>query len=314
MFTLKHVKGIYEIVDNLDMAESNAKAYIDAFLFGCQVNNLTENSINNYAERLGYFLRYLDKEKINVEDVTREIVQKYILSMHGRLADASINGRIQALQRFFNYLEEEGLWTKSNPMLKIKKIRMEKKIRNVLNPEDIMKIAKTANRQTFIGFRNLSMLLLFWDTMIRRNELITLEINNVDLKNGIIKVFGKGRKEREVAMGAKAIKTLHFYLSRWRKDIPGNLVFCTRHGRKLDKDNTRQTIWRMGQKVGIDISPHKIRHSFATWYIRNGGSPAILQKILGHTSPIITDRYTHLNVVDITRSYQYLSPANALTV
>lgn len=314
MFILKHVQGIYQIVDNLNMRQSNTKTYIDAFLFGCQVNNLTDNSINNYAERLGYFLKYIDNVQINIEDVTREIIQKYILSMHGRLADASINGRIQALQRFFNYLTEEGFWTKPNPMHKIKKIRMEKKIKDILGPEEIVKVARTVNRQTFLGYRNLLMLLLFWDTMIRRNELITLEIENVDLRDGIIKVYGKGRKEREVAMGTKMTKKLHFYLNQWRKDLPGSLVFCTQQGTKLNKDNTRQIIWRMGQKVSINISPHKIRHSAATWFIRNGGSPAILQRILGHSSPVITDKYTHLNVIDITRSYRQLSPANSITV
>ncbi len=314
MFTLKHVQGIYLIVDNIDMDKSNTKTYVDAFLFGCQVNNLTENSINNYAERLGYFLKYLDQEKIGIENVSRQTIQQYILSMHGKLADASVNGRIQALQRFYNYLVEEGLWSKTNPMHKIKKIRTERKIKNVLGSEDILKVAKTANKQTFIGFRNLTMLLLFWDTMIRRNELITLTIDNVDLKQGVIKVYGKGRKEREIGMGSKMTKNLHFYLNRWRKDKQGQLVFCTREGRKLDKDNTRQIIWRMGQKVGVKINPHKIRHSAATWFIRNGGSPPILQRILGHSSPVITDKYTHLNITDITRSYQQISPGNSISV
>ena len=213
MFHLRHVQGLYDLVDKKNMGPNNWKIYIDAFLFGCKVNNLTENSISSYAERLGYLVRHLTETGIDIEDVTRAHLQEYICSMMAKLSDATVNGRIQAMQRFWNYLTEEGIWTKPNPMHKIKRVKAEKKLKEVITEDQIAEVVGAANKKTFIGYRNITMLMMFFDTMIRRNELITLTIENVDLKAGLIKVFGKGRKWREVAMGSRMTKILHFSIS-----------------------------------------------------------------------------------------------------
>lgn len=314
MFHLRHVQGLYDLVDKINMGPNNWKTYIDAFLFGCKVNNLTENSISSYAERLGYLVRHLAEKGIDIDEVTKAHLQEYICSMMDRLSDATVNGRIQAMQRFWNYLTEEGIWTKPNPMHKIKRVKAEKKLKEVITEDQIAEVVGAANKKTFIGYRNITMLMMFFDTMIRRNELITLTIENVDLKAGLIKVFGKGRKWREVAMGSRMTKILHFYLARHRNGMPGDLVFCTKDGKALDKDNVRHIVHRMGQRVGVHIYPHLLRHSAATWFVRNGGSPAILQRIMGHTSPVVTAGYTHLNSQDMVTAYQKYSPANSVRI
>jgi integrase/recombinase XerD len=312
-FNLPHVKRLYELVDKMSMGH-NWKAYIDAFLYGCRMKNLSPNTINGYAERLNYLARFLDAKGVDIEDVTKLHLQEYVMSLinNPAISDATVNGRITVYKIFWNYLEDEEFWTKPNPAGRLKKIKAKKEIRDTLTPEQISLVAGTANKKIFIGYRNYCMLMLFYDTMIRRNELLTLSMDNVDLKNGLIKVLGKGNKERFVAMGTKMQKILHFYFQRWRKDLPGDLVFCTHQGRALDKDNCRQIVWRMGRKVGLHITPHKIRHSSAIWFIRSGGSPAILQKIMGHTSPVITAGYTHLDYKDLVRASQKFSPGNAV--
>ncbi len=313
MFDLPYVKRLYEIVDNI-LVSNQWKVYIDTFLYGCRIKNLSENTINGYAERLGYLIRYLNANGVEIEDVTKVHLQKYVMSLINdpNISDATINGRITIYKIFWNYLGSEEIWDKPNPVASIKKIREKKVIKDILTPEQISKVASTANKKSFIGYRNYAILMLFYDTMIRRNELLTLTIDNVDLRVGLIKVFGKGSKERYVALGSKMQKILHFYLNRWRKDLPGDRVFCTQQGRPIDKNNCRQVVWRMGKKVGIHVSPHKIRHSSATWFVQNGGSPAVLQKIMGHTSPVITAGYTHLNNKDMLTAYQRFSPGNAV--
>jgi len=311
MFDLKRVQRLYELLDQIEMS-NNWKKYIDHFLFNCKLNNLTKNSINNYAERLIYFIKYFADQEIDIEDITRSHIQQYIISLIGNYSDATVNGRIQCIQRFFNLLEDEEFWTKPNPMKKIKKIRAEKRIKDVITEDQISRILTSIYKKDFYGYRNYAMLLILWDSMIRRNEMVTLKTENVNLKSGIIKVYGKGRKEREIAIGSKMIKTLHFYLVRYRNDLAGKYVFCTRLGNKLDKNNASQIIVRLGTKVGIHITPHLIRHSACTWFIRNGGSSAIAQRIMGHTSPIVTDGYTHLNSDDIVKAYMRFSPANAI--
>jgi integrase/recombinase XerD len=312
MHQLKHVKGLYAIVDTAGVGYDNWKTYIDSFLLNCQVKNLSDSTINNYTERLGYLARFLIGKQVDIEACTRTEITEYIVSLAGRVSVATVNGRIQCYRTFWKYLVEEGLWTLPNPTERLKKQRAPRCIKPILSEEDIARALAATPGRDFVTMRNRVMLLMFFDTMIRRNELLTLTLEKVDLKNGILKVWGKGSREREVPMGAKMIKALHFYLARFRSSIPGKLVFSTRDGHALDKDNARQIIWRMGQKVGIHLTPHLIRHSACTWFIRHGGSPAIAQRIMGHTSPVITDRYTHLNSQDMVDSYQRLSPANAI--
>lgn len=312
MRQLKHVKGLYQLVDNLTMGSDHWKTYVDSFLLNCQVKNLTDASINDYAERLGYLVKYLSARGIGAEDCTRAHLTDYIVSLTGQVSASTINGRIQCYKTFWKYLVEEGIWIGQNPAERLKKQRVPRLLKSVLGEDDLNRVLAANPARDFITYRNRVMLLMFFDTMIRRNELITLTTNNVDLRNGVIKVMGKGVKEREVPMGTKLTKMLHFYLERHRKDIGGDLVFCTHQGRALDKDNTRQIVWRMGRKVGVHLSPHLIRHSACTWFIRRGGSPAIAQRILGHTSPVITDRYTHLDSGDMVSAYRRLSPADSL--
>lgn len=314
MFNLPNVKRLYELVDTLAMG-STWRTYIDAFLYGCRMKNLSANTISGYAERLGYLARFLDEKGVDMEQVTRVNLQEYVLSIINdpHISDATVNGRITVYRIFWSYLQEEGLWEKPDPTARLKRIKAKRTIKEILTPEEISQVAATANKRTFLGYRDYCMLMLLYDTMIRRNELLTLTLEHVDLKDGLLKVLGKGNKERFVAMGSKMQKVMHFYLNRWRKEMPGDRVFCTQQGKPLDKDNCRQVVWRMGKKVGLHVSPHKIRHSAATWFIRSGGSPAVLQKIMGHTSPVITAGYTHLDYKDLVAASQRFSPGNAVS-
>ncbi len=237
---LPHVQRLYDFVDSMSMGH-NWKAYIDAFLCGCRMKNLSPNTINGYAERLGYLARFLDNKDIDIEDVVRVHLQDYVMSLinNPNVSDSTINGRITVYKIFFNCLEDEELRTKPNPARKLRKIKAQKVIKETLTPEQISAAAATANKRTFIGYRNYCMLMLFVDTMIRRNELLTLTIENVDLKHGLIKVLGKGNRERFVAVGAETQKIMHFFFQRWQKGLPGDRVFCTQQGRPLDKDNLR---------------------------------------------------------------------------
>lgn len=308
-----HVKRLYKIVDEFKVG-SNWKTYVDAFVFGCKIRNLAPRTLNVYAERLGYLARHLEKQGIDIEDVTKRDIQNYLMELIGNVADETVNGRIRVYRRFFNYLEEEGLWDKPNPTYKIKLIKVERRIKPVLTPEQIQTALRTLNKKTYEGYRNLTMLMLFWDAMIRKEELITLKLESIDLRAGLLKVYGKGRKERYVPMGARTIKTMHFFLNRWRADIPGDLLFCQRNGKRITSRHCYKIVRHIGENAGIHIYPHLIRHSAATFFIRQGGSPVILQKIMGHTSLNVTQTYLHMSNQDMIDTYSRFSPSNAISV
>lgn len=307
------LKRLYKLVDDFKV-NSHWKTYVDAFVFGCKIRNLSPRTLNVYAERLGYLARHLEAKDIDIEDVKRQNIQDYLMALIGNVSDETVNGRIRVYRRFFNYLEEEGLWEKPNPTHKLKLIKASKRIKPVISPEQIERALRTLNKSTFEGYRNLTMIMLFWDTMIRKEELITLKVENLDLRGGLLTVYGKGRKERQVPMGTKTIKTIHFYLNRWRNGTPGNLVFCQRNGKPITSRHCHKIIQDIGNKANLELYPHLIRHSAATYFIRQGGSPVILQKILGHTSLNVTQNYLHMSNQDMIDTYDRFSPSNAITV
>lgn len=308
-----HLKRLYVLVDDCRVG-SNWKTYVDSFVFGCKIRNLAPRTLSVYGERLGYLVRYLEAKGIDIEQVTKQDLQDYLMSLIGSVADETVNGRIRVYRRFFNYLEEEGLWEKPNPTRKLKLIKASNRIKPVITPDQIEFILHSLNKSTYEGYRNLTMIVVFWDAMIRKEELITLKVGDIDLRAGLLKVYGKGRKERQVPMGAKTIKTLHFFLHRWRDKTPGELVFCQRSGKPITSRHCHKIIQDIGNNVDIALYPHLIRHSAATYFIRQGGSPVILQKILGHTSLVVTQNYVHMSTQDMVDMYSRFSPSNAIKI
>jgi len=295
-------------------ADSEIKKYLDSFKLDCRVRNLTPKTIDVYFERLGYFFDYLQKNGITLENVTKAHIHDYILSQNGEVSDETINGRIRACKRFFNHLEAEGLWDGDNPANKVKLLKSAKRIKPIVSPEDFQKVMSVIDRKKFEGMRNLVMLMLMWDGMLRKGEVLGLKTEEIDLESRLIKVFGKGRKERMVPLGIKTLKILHQYMIKWRSKLPGQSLICMRDGNPITQRHCHKIIQRIGQKAGIRLYPHLLRHSAATWYIQQGGNPAVLQRILGHTSLLVTQNYLHLSNADTVASYESFSPSNCLRV
>lgn len=303
--------------------DSEFEKYFESFQLDCLMRNLTSVTIEGYAERLYALFSYLVDEDIAFASVTRQEIQRYVMSLKSaksgastekNVSDETINGRIRVYRRFWNHLAEEGLWTGESPMAGIKLLKTSKRIKPVITPENIQTVISSINRKAFEGSRNIIIILLFWDGMLRKNEALTLKLNDIDLNGRLIRVFGKGRKERMVPLGVKTTRMLHRYIIRWRSKYPGDHLICMRNGRPLTERHCHKVIQRIGERVGIKLYPHLLRHSAATWYIQQGGNPAVLQKILGHTSLLVTQNYLHLSNADTVNSYNSFSPSNCLRI
>jgi len=288
------------------------RPFLEAFKFDCQVRNLTPTTIDCYMERLDYLLRYLDDNNIGLTSIDRRIIQDYIMHLKGTVSDETINGRIRVYRRFFNFLVEDGLWETVSPMAGVKILRTAKRVKPVVEPEMVQQIIKSIDRSTFEGNRNFVLVLLLWDGMLRKKELLGLKATDTDKR--LIRVFGKGRKERMVPIGVKALKALHQYLIKWRSKYPGDHLICMRNGEPLTDRRCHKIVQDIGKKHGVKLHPHLLRHSAATWYIRQGGNPAVLQGIMGHTSLLVTQNYLHLSSQDAVNSYDQFSPSNCLKV
>jgi integrase/recombinase XerD len=199
----------------------SSRALLDAFKFDCQLKNLTQKTLDCYFERIGYLIKHCKESGTELAMIDRGGIQRYILSLRGKVSDETVNGRIRVYRRFFGFLKEDQLWHGEDPMKGIGLLKTAKRIKPIVDPEQVQQMIQRLNRKTFEGNRNLVMLLLLWDGMLRCNELLNLRTKELNLDSRLLKVFGKGRKERMVPLGTKTLKILHQYLILWRKKYPG---------------------------------------------------------------------------------------------
>ncbi|MBI3871704.1 MAG: tyrosine-type recombinase/integrase [candidate division Zixibacteria bacterium] len=305
-----HFKSLIGAVDDKHML-----AALKQFEYHIRSKNLTPKTISGYGERLGYFQLFLRTKGIPFDRVDRLTLQDYILAQKERgLADISINGQIRVLKIFFKFLKEEGLF-ESNPTEKIQLLRMEKKTKPVLSEGQIEGMLAVPDRTNFVGMRNFLMILVFYDTLIRLSELINLKLSDVDLDAGTLRIFGKGRKVRTVPIGMKTVKYLHKFFMRHRQGISSEYVFTTYRGTPLDHRNVMRILERIGNKVGVHVSPHLLRHSGASHRAVSGMPAFLLQRLLGHSTIQMTERYVHL--VDdekLKAAFKQYSPADLMKV
>lgn len=282
-------------VDRLKLCEYYKNPIVqtctDSFLLECRCRNLTPKTIEVYAERLRYLYEYLHLHKVKFTEICKFTLQDYILLVAGRASPDTVNGRLRVYRRFFNYLEEEEL-IEINPMKRIRLLKTEKKIKRVLKHDEIKKMLSSIDRTCFQGVRNHLMISIFWDCMLRKQELLNIRISDIDFESGIITVSGKGRKQRIVPMSPRTMKHLHLYLKRYK--TKSEWVFCYSDGRQISERQCSYIVENIGKRVGLNVHPHLIRHSAATYYVSRGGNPAILQRLLGHSSLSITENYLHI--------------------
>ena len=300
-------KEVIQLAEQLNM---NGEL-LESFNFACRAKNLTPSTLKCYAERLEYLLKYAASIKKELHELTQKDIQSYLMQILDSVSAATVNGRIRVFKVFYSHLKGEA-FIDSNPMDHISLVRTELKVKPVLSVEEMSRVLAQFDRKHFNGARDYCMMLLCYDSMIRINELLSIKAADIDLQTKLVKVFGKGRKERHVPFSDRTAKTIHTFLIRHRKGIPGPLLFCTKDGKKVDYRRAHRIFTDAGKKAGVYVHPHLIRHSSASQFIRMGGSPSVLQKILGHSSLAITQRYVHLSNEDMNAAYERFSPAAQL--
>ncbi|MCS7231621.1 MAG: tyrosine-type recombinase/integrase [Elusimicrobiota bacterium] len=287
------------------------KDLFDNFIFLSQVNGKKPKTITWYKEILTPFVNSTSLEELNILTI-----RKYIATLKKRgLKEATIHCHIRALRTFLKFLYEEG-YLEENLSQKIKSPKLPKQYPYVLSDEDIHKLIKACNKNLWEGFRNYVIIILILDTGIRLSELINLTLQDINwAKKSIFIRNGKGGKDREVYMG----RTLARELNKWIK-MRGffpyeERVFITRQGYPLNKRMVDKIFQRLSEKAGIKnvrCSPHTLRHTFATNFIRNGGDVFSLQKILGHSDISTCMIYVHMGGKQIQEAMLKFSPVDRL--
>lgn len=267
--------------------------------------NYSVNTIDSYIRDIRYFLDYVKKEIINI---TKKDIEEYINNNLENYTESSLNRIIASIKGFFKYLSLYKGYV--NISEDVESLKRKKTLPKYLSVEEVDKLLDI-DLNTPFDYRNKAMLELLYATGLRASELINLDIQNIDLVNMVVNVYGKGSKERIVPLSKIAVNYLDIYLRNYRellfvkKNNPKDILFLNNHGKRMTRQGLYKIIGKIAKEKNInkEITPHVLRHSFATHMIEYGADVRSVQELLGHENVITTEVYTHLANNFIKNSY-----------
>lgn len=276
----------------------------DFFLFLKIEKGLSQNTLISYKQDIDKFFSYYQKE-------IRQISQNDILSFLQKLrkkgyASSTLSRNLISLKIFLRFLKQENI-IQEDFFSYLDSSKIWQLIPEVLTQAEVEDLLNQPNIKSWIGARDAAILELFYATGIRVSELAGLKIRDIGKKE--ISVTGKGKKDRIVPMGKKAIAAIQHYL-QFRKDSDEPFLFLTTKGKKIDRITIWQRIKFYAKCAGIEknISPHTLRHSFATHLLENGADLRVIQEMLGHEDIGTTDRYTHISENRLKKAFESFHP------
>ena len=271
---------------------------LDKFITNQNVIGNTKETIEYYKKRIGYFIDFVNDKDIN--NVVIDDYNSYAIYLINKITDkgtnlssATIKTTLNASKIFLKYSYDNKYMT-SDLYKNIKPYKQMKKTIVVLSAEDINKLLNSQNEFTIIGLRNLLAISLMLDAGLRVSEVVNLNVEDISKELGVIKVLGKGKKERLVPLTDSIIKYYDKYVFLGSL-YSGALFLDSDTGLRMTSSGISQILRRIKKEQHFNkLHPHYLRHTFATLFLVNGGDPVHLQLILGHTTLYMTEQYLHL--------------------
>jgi integrase/recombinase XerC len=300
--------------------EHDLEALIDLYLLRCQVEGKSPNTMKAYTETLRRFAR-IAKEDSFPKDV-RHIASAHIYTYLGRFTQYTLETRhryFREVRCFFNWLVDAG-YLQDNPFRSLHNVRLPQKIVRPFSAEEITRLLAACDPSSAVGARDRAILLTLLDTGIRCSELVQLNLEDLEMEAGRLRILhAKGNKQRVVSFASRCREALLRYLDL-RGQGPGPLFLAAnghrvlRPGVRLRPNGLKQILIRLGRRTGIPkVHAHRFRHTFATWAIEADARELDVQYLLGHSSPDMVRRYASTyNSERAARRHASFSPANAL--
>jgi integrase/recombinase XerD len=288
---------------------------LDRFLEHLVVERgLAQNSLDAYRRDLTRYLRHLRDRKQALAALDRTVIPRYLLALReAGLNPRSVARHLSAIRQFHRFLVREGLATE-DPTAHLESPRPWRRLPGVLSSEEVGRLLAPRPLTTPQAVRDRAMLEVLYASGLRVSELVGLRLSDLDLQVGVVRVLGKGDKERLVPLGDAAMESLRTYLAQGRPRLERGRasphLFLGRHGRRL----TRQMFWillgRYARAAGIAkrVTPHTLRHSFATHLLERGADLRIVQLMLGHADIGTTQIYTHVSRARLKAIHQKYHP------
>lgn len=271
---------------------------LDKFITNQKVVGNTKDTIEYYKKRIGYFIDFVDDKDINnvvIDDYNSYAIYliNKVTNKGSKLSSATIKTTLNATKIFLKY-SSDNKYMISDLYKNIKPYKQMKKTIVVLSAEDINKLLNSQNEFTIIGLRNLLAISLMLDAGLRVSEVVNLNVEDISKELGVIKVLGKGKKERLVPLTDSIIKYYDKYVFL-ASLYSGSLFLDSDTGLRMTSSGISQILRRIKKEQHFNkLHPHYLRHTFATLFLVNGGDPVHLQLILGHTTLYMTEQYLHL--------------------
>lgn len=281
--------------------------YIGKFIRYLEIEkNYSPHTILNYRLDLEDFRKFLGEA--GLEKVDYLTLRKYLAVLKEKnLRARTVNRRLSALRSFFKFLVRDGL-LKTNPITSLSSPKQEKHLPLFLTEEEVIKLIEAVSPKDERGLRDRAVLETFYSTGIRVSELVGLNSEDIDFIGGIVKIRGKGKKERICPIGDIAIAAIRVYLEKRKKQAEA--LFLNKSGRRLGSRGVRNIVAKYLRLASIrqGISPHTLRHSFATHLLNRGADLRSVQELLGHVNLSTTQIYTHLTTERLKSVYDKAHP------
>ncbi len=287
------------------MSRNSIESFIDYLTIE---RGLSPNTLQAYRRDLCQFRDWLKKEFLQVDSA---LIGNYLATLREKGNKSStLNRKLSVVRMFYKFLYTEGK-IDHNPVEGISSPRLGRKIPSFLSEKEVEALLEAPSVNEQYGSRDRAILEVIYGAGLRISELINLNLTDLNLKGGWVKVLGKGSKERIVPLGREACRWVRLYLRRRRIETTNLLpLFCNRYGKRLSRQACWKIIKKYSQKAGITkkISPHTLRHSFATHLLSRDADLRFVQELLGHTNISTTQIYTHITQERLKKVYKKYHP------
>ena len=280
------------------------------------------HTIRNYKSDIREFTEFLMDEdsgggKFDLLKVTSDDIRSYLGSIVSMREKSSVSRKLSTLRTFFKFLVKKG-YIDSNPASLVSYPKAKKKLTQYLTVDDVFSLLSMPNRETALGSRDAAILEILYSSGIRVSELVGLDKSDIEWDESLLRVEGKGKKERIVPMGTPALASLKSYLDLRtpegfglnRDSMDGEALFLNSRGKRLTSRSINRIIKKyiLLGSLSLDVSPHSLRHAFATHLLEMGADLRDIQELLGHESISTTQRYTHISVDRLMEVYDRAHP------
>jgi tyrosine recombinase XerC len=268
--------------------------------------NYSPNTILNYREDLQEFSQFIKEAPL--EKVDYLTLRRFLAFLRTKnLKPRSLARKISCLRSFFRFLCREG-YLKNNPTILLSTPKLDKRLPNFLTEDDMVKLVESPSSNEVSGLRNRAILEALYSTGVRISELVGMDIEDIDFVASVVKVLGKGRKERLIPIGERALSAIQEYLNKREKE--SKILFLNKNGTRLTGRGIRDVLEKYIKLTSLKthVSPHTLRHSFATHLLNHGADLRSVQELLGHVNLSTTQVYTHLTTDRLKAVYNKAHP------